>query len=847
MRPARPVLLLAAATAALALAGCKGLFSADDFLPDVDLDSFGDITGFDPTVGAGVGGACDADAVPTGCRFGLRCVDAACAPDGETPAGRPCLLTDECADGLHCGFEGVCSAAGAGGRAASCTTPADCQRGLVCKPTGFSGACVEAGRGDVGAPCGDLTDCLAGLACREDGTCGPGSLVFGFKPWPGAACDDADPGDPRVYFELPRAGVGGDFFRLPFPNDIRVKADGHLDLSGFPTPGPGLVGFDVVKRVIDAAEAVERGFSTAPVVTFRFSAPFELNTVWAAGVANPPAGEPTLWFVDITPESPGFNTHPAYGYVVTDGRTPYICPRYLAVRPSWDSPLRPETTYAVILARGVKTPDGVELVPDADFQGVMASTRPADAASGRAWDAYAPLRAYLAREDALVAADRVIAAAVFTTQAVDRELPKIREALRAQPPTRPKALTLCDEGVVSPCDDGLTGEDHVRGCFRADAAVTELHMRVPIPRVQKGSRPYLDPEDGGGLVIGADGRVLTQGNEDVCVSLTVPKGAAMPAGGWPVAFYGHGTGGSFRSAVRDAGIPLSHVMVGDTEVGVAVVGWDGPMHGERRSSDLPPDGLFYNFANPVAARGNVFQGAADVFSLVYTFEHLEIAAVDSPTGEAIRFDPGKFAIIGHSQGSATGPLAAAYEPLLKLDVWSGAGAGLVLGLLHKTSPVDVAAGVAVALQELTESGPAPVGDLHPALALLQGLFDPVDPMNHLRRLMDDPRGRPMQHVLHTYGLGDTFTPPVSARVFTQLLRAQVATPVLDDFGVATVTPPVVDNIERGGERVTGVEVQAAPNGYDGHFVLFRDPGLQRQFQQFVGTWVKDGKPILVAR
>ncbi|MCA9514342.1 MAG: hypothetical protein KC635_05325, partial [Myxococcales bacterium] len=276
--------------------------------------------------------------------------------------------------------------------------------------------------------------------------------------------------------------------------------------------------------------------------------------------------------------------------------------------------------------------------------------------------------------------------------------------------------------------------------------------------------------------------------------------------------------------------------------------WDGPMHGERRSSDLPPDGLFYNFANPVAARGNVFQGAADVFSLVNTFENLEIAAADSPTGELIRFNPSKFAIIGHSQGSATGPLAAAYEPLLGLDVWSGAGAGLVLGLLHKTSPVDVPTGVAIALQEFTDSGIAPVGDLHPALAILQGLFDPVDPMNHLRRLMDDPRGRPMQHVMHTYGLGDTYTPPVTAQVFTKLLRAEQAEPVLDDYGgVKKVTPPVVDNINRNGEIVTGVEVQAAPSGYDGHFVLFRDAGLQRQFQQFVGTWVVDGKPALVAR
>src|SRR5262245_14749479 len=38
-------------------------------------------------------------------------------------------------------------------------------------------------------------------------------------------------------FEVPRGGVmPTDFFALPFPNDLRLKADGLIDLSNFP-PG----------------------------------------------------------------------------------------------------------------------------------------------------------------------------------------------------------------------------------------------------------------------------------------------------------------------------------------------------------------------------------------------------------------------------------------------------------------------------------------------------------------------------------------------------------------------------------------------------------------------------------
>ena len=48
-----------------------------------------------------------------------------------------------------------------------------------------------------------------------------------------------------------------------------------------------------------------------------------------------------------------------------------------------------------------------------------------------------------------------------------------------------------------------------------------------------------------------------------------------------------------------------------------LVAIDLPQHGERRGDSTDePEGLFYNFLNPRAARDNVLQGSADLMAVV---------------------------------------------------------------------------------------------------------------------------------------------------------------------------------------------------------------------------------------
>lgn len=858
-RPARLTtsLLLAAIAAS---GGCRAF---DDFfsssLPD-DPDAFGlevpdELPAVDLTSGNGLGDPC----TPLGggtsdCRLTLVCDDGVCKAAGTTGPGQFCVLTAECAGGLHCGFTGTCEPASDHGPGAPCTTAADCTPGLYCRIFGLSGVCEEAGSGDLDDPCEALDDCLAGLSCGPVGLCAPGNLADGAELWAGVDCtaSNEDEGPPRVLFEIPR-GAGPEFFRTPYPNDIR-RSGGTVDLTGFPTPGPGVVGFDPVARLVDAAAEVQRGFSVVPTVVLRFSETVQTETIQG----SPSAASQTLRFVNIEPDSPGYGTGPAYVWTYEPARSRYVCHHSMTLRVDWSTPLRADSTYAVYLTQGVRTPDtetggtkvpGTSFGADDDFAVVMADEAPADSVEHAAWAAYAPLRAFLDAEG--VPRADLLGAAVFRTEPTRDVVPAIRAAVHAAALPEPQDLVACGDGVTSPCDDGLEGADHVRGCFDTSAALWELHLRLDLPTLQQGTRPYLEPSDGGGLVFDDAGAVVLQGTEPVCVSVTLPKGQVMPEAGWPLMLYGHGTGGTFRSSVAQAGAPLADVTTAaGARVGVAVAGWDGPMHGDRRHAEIDPEPLFYHFGNAVAARGNVYQGAADLFALLRALTALELDADQSPTGDPIRFDAAHLAYTGHSQGASTGQLGAPYEPDLELTVWSGAGAGLKRSLLHKEQPVDAKQGLAVALQEVGSEGILPIDETHPVLGLLQDLFGPVDPVSHARLQLVAPLPEVgPQHVLHVYGLGDSFTPPETIEVFARLLGVAHVEPLLQEVpGLLLAAPPLAGNVSVGGSPWTGALIQAAPaEGHDGHFVLFDDAGVREQYRQFVATWLTEGLPVVVAR
>lgn len=786
--------------------------------------------GYDTVTGVGIGGTCDENKK---CRDGLTCgADGKCAAAGTSKEGDPCLVGDECASGI-CGpattaAKGKCQKAGTGAAGDGCGGDNDCGKGLRCAFDGTSmfPKCVAAGTSDVNDTCTSNKDCRQGLLCQA-GKCGsaiepaPGAYSKGVPPfvpgldsWKGATCPDPKVSAGVALFKVPRAGDSHeDFYRLPFPNDAaRDKSTGKVSFANHPHDPKPPMGFDAVKRYLDVLEA--EPFGPYATSLFRFDHDFEFDTVKIGVEAK---AQTTV--VDLTPGAT-FGQRRGLNVFVTNGRNRYICANSVGVRPNRADPYKPGGTYAVLMKKGVKRCDardskgacstiGADFEQDADFAALIADTAPSDAKLADAWNAYKPLRDLMVKEG--MAKTDVLVANVFTVGDPRTVASRLRTSARAGAAPKVDPWVKCAAGVKSPCPQA--DDKDKRACPAADSPdFDEYHGMIEVPVYQQGTAPYLS-EGGAFSTAGGPSEPITSvRTEKVCAALTVPKGTA-PAGGWPIALYAHGTGGSFRShAVDGAAKTLSKITVAGGTEGFAVLGIDQVQHGPRRgSSTASPNDLFFNFANPQAARYNALQGAADQHTLVRVAEALTVEG-------GPKLDGTKIVFWGHSQGATEGALFLAADTTIKGAVFSGQGAGLIDSLLSKTQPVNIKDSLWIAL---SESSPTAIGEFHPVLSLLQSWTDPSDPLHVAQQDIVVPGATPFaRHVFQLVGKGDTYSPfnPQINYAFTAQL-AWVG-PVVEPIGDNKPVDSVQGNAG-GAAKVTAAFRQYTPAaGRDGHFVAF---------------------------
>jgi hypothetical protein len=781
------------------------------------------------SVGAGCDSAFD-------CRPGLGCTAGKCSLGHSFDPGVACTVSGECRDGLYCGPSHACEAAGKGEAGATCADDGACKSGLRCNLVGFSAQCQAEGSVDAGGACTSASACMGGLACIR-GAClqaPDGVPTLGISGWKGVQCAAEPDGPTKAYFHVPRAGDEADFYQLPFPNDIRRK-DGRPDLSGHPTPGADLLGYDLVDRYLRAIEQRSDGFGAYPTVFFRFSGEIDIDTFRGEGVVS---------FIDVTPGDPAFGQGRGLAWNARVDPTHYICSNWLGVRPAQGSPLEPGHTYAVVLTAGGKAKGGAELTRSDELAALLAEAAPQDPALAAAHGAYAPLRSLVAQ--GLLKAP-VMNAAVFTVQQARSPMARVAKAVEQAGAPATSGWVRCGD-KPSPCPDA----SGTRACGGADPAFDELHALVELPVFQRGKAPYLEPADGGDIDASGDAAAV-QRSEQVCLSLTVPKGAA-PAAGWPLVIYAHGTGGSFRSQVTEGVSAM--LAAGDTGAPMAVMGIDQVQHGPRRGgSSLTPNELFFNFANPGAALGNPLQGAADQLSLVRLAAALSLDAAASPTGSAISFDKAALMFWGHSQGATEGGLALPYASGVAGAVLSGQGASLIDSLLNKTSPVDIAAVLPLALLDPAPGKPGAAPELiggatHPVLSLLQTFIDPADPLNHAALLVDRPLSPASAlHVFQPYGQGDTFAPPATEATFAIAAGLGQVSPdasvtQADELGGTAPFPASISGNKAVGDRVLTAAVrQYGPGaGYDGHFVAFKHDTARADVARFLGQLAQGKTP-----
>lgn len=777
------------------------------------------------------------------CMAGFDCVNKTCVtidqPDTTGRAGTACSMDGQCNTGLCCGNQKKCRgrlgdfeadrcgyAPGIG-----CGLSADCDVGLLCNGLGI---CSETGGENLGAlgdPCMAIADCRRPLVCGLNNTCE--KLPF----FPGVSClrSEEELGAFRGYFEVPRKAEGAattalptpldEFYRLPFPTDIRV-IDGVTILDGHPGPGE-VLGVDFTKLYSKLAAEDLVGFGLSQPIFMRFSDVVDRST------ATSTAAEPGVMLVNIDTDSPNFGATVPSQTEYKQEAGQFICHNSIGVAPLDGRPLEPSTTYAVIVSSKIRNKRGEAPIHDVDFATMLARVTPNDADLALAHRQMRPLRDYI--EMVNMKPEDIALATVFTTGDPASIGPRIREAVRAAPqPSVVSPVVRCDTGVNSPCAE----PDQDRDCPAAVGAFHQFHAKISNPFFQQGVRPYPSPgPDGrqGSFVIGHDGRPVPQGTEELCVAISIPTSGPQPPNGWPIVLYAHGTGGNYLSGMRQVAAEFA-------SRGIAMLTFDNVMHGPRQG--LPPEArqdpgrLFFTPANPRAARDNVLQGAADIFNLVRYLEAATLSQTDTGLGFDVTFDPGRLMFYGHSQGTVIAPPALAYEPALRAAVLTGAGAEIGLTLINKRQPNDIASLVRLAF------GDQSVSRVHPMIGLLSWYYGSTDGLPYAGAWSSN------LDIMHVYGVGDGFTPDVTQ----QALVKAGGYPVVGDVVVAIDGVPTVANgasANLNGHTAGAIQVAPETNNgqpeYDGHFVGTRSPTARAAIAGFLQSASVGATPAVIQR
>ncbi|MFH2005227.1 MAG: hypothetical protein ABI333_01445 [bacterium] len=630
-------------------------------------------------------------------------------------------------------------------------------------------------------------------------------------------CGEVDePGDSAVaHFVVPRAGVTAEFFTLPWPNDIRRDPDGTINLAGFPSNTA------LVSSYVSLFDEKVTGWGTNAGIFFRFSAALDPSTLPRNAEESLEPGA-SVYLVNIDPDSPDYHTRIPVKVTYQADPGEFIGPNSVVVLPVAGFPMRESTVYAAVLGRSVRDTRGRPFRKDIDFVTVLSDTPTEDATLEAARTAYAPLRDYLKAQSLSPA--EVLNAAVFTTQEIVSTMVKLRDAVyrdMPEPPAAPQDLHYVQSGA---------GYHVYEGTFEG-------------PIYQHGEAPYA--VQGGGFEFDAAGEPILARTEPIRFALSVPTGE-LPAGGWPIALYSHGTGGSYRSHINnDTARDLARIYAdGEILARVAVIGIDQVLHGTRCNvPSCNPELNFFNFQNALAGRDNVRQGALDNVQLLRLVEAMDLAAAPG-TGEPIRFDSDRIFFMGHSQGGLTGPPFLAVEPKVGLAILSGAGGHMILSLLGKTEPVDIPSLITLMLGEEDQ-----VTETHPVLSLIQLFIEPADPLNYARHFILEPvGGASPKHIFLSQGWVDHYTPPVLTEALAVAAGLDLVGPWLEP-SPRLVLAGQTEALERpasgnlAGGTITGVMLQyLAWGSADGHYVVFDNPNANQDYRQFIGTALRDGLP-----
>lgn len=611
---------------------------------------------------------------------------------------------------------------------------------------------------------------------------------------------------------------GAAFFDHPWPSDQRLEG-GSPRFEGYYNPRQ----LAILDEYIGSMKGVLDGFSPAAAGFLRFTGSIDTATLPASPSASlDPASSVQL--IDVDPASDERGSRRLITVHWREDEGVYWREKTLAFMPTFGFPLRPRTRYALVVTDALKAAGGGPVTPAPDLSAAIG------AAGGPLGPAIAEIEA------AGISRGRVVHLAVFTTNDPAAELFAVADDVIANVPPPTAMPVLWD----------------VRA---QNADLTEYTGRFgPSPNYQAGALPFKAFGDGGGFnMVGGVPQVVDLFHLRFSLSVPRPAACPMPAEGYPIVLYAHGTGGDYRSYVHDGtGRALAKQCM-------ATMGVDQIFHGNRPgAAEGEAELLFFNFQNITAGRTNTRQAAIDEVqrARLFTESGMTVPATISTSGAEVRFDASRLMFFGHSQGGLNGPLFLAAAGSARGGVLSGSSSVMSITLLEKTKPTpSVAALVQSVFLGLKAEEYAELVPHHPAISLAQTIVDAVDPIHYAAYIAQRPRpGFAPKSIFMTEGInadgtGDSYSPPhgIEAHAIAMGLPLELPSvrPIVESaFGgpQPVAIPPEGLSGNLSGGAASGVLGQfAVPLHSDGHFVVFDVPAARARSTAFLRNLADDPK------
>ncbi len=581
------------------------------------------------------------------------------------------------------------------------------------------------------------------------------------------------------------AADGEDFYRIPWPLDSRLTAEGRIDLSDFPDPGA-----DIFRSYVSGVEEIY-GFSLMPVIYTRLEGNPIPDTVPHPDRSLTPDGP-----VQLIELGDGCGTRTPIEVMMNTSDDAYISGDILMASPVPGFVLEPEKTYAFVALRSLGHDDGFELAAAAELESALQGQHPDQDINA----AYSPLVDCLA--GAGLTAEDIGSATVFTTQDPVTEMRALRNYVW-QDAAAPVATEFGYSDTWS------------------RAAYSTYIGTYETPIFQDGISPYAIT--GGKIHFDETGKPIVQREETVPFTVVVPSTAQAP---YQLLIWVDGTGADDTSWVD------SSVTEDLLQAGFVVAGYTPQFHGSRATPGADEELHSFNYLNPDSFRNTFRQQIADTAYFVRLMTEGRGQLADLPD-----IDDSRVAYAGQSQGSLIGAMFAAVETEVDTYMLNGVGGYLSITAVERTDPFDIPA----LISEFAGID-RNYSRFHPLMALAQLGGDASDPQSFARYWSgwdENPDGVDM---LLVNGVEDHTTPVRSMNAIAVSGNVSQADPPgweIDPFGVwdgGSLQMPIAGN--RTSVDGTPRTHAAYLSGETGHFTIYRREDARRLAVQFLLSGVQ---------